>query len=81
MNGPAHDARTPAEELGNDLRDAFGALGTASVTPEQRATFQRRLLAITTASKRDVQRARKQLTRFWNDLRAADAVNNMNEDE
>ena len=81
MTDHGNSSRTSAQQLGDDLRDAFAALGSAAVTSEQRATFQRRLVAITTAAKRDVDRSREQLPRFWNDLRAADATNNANETE
>ena len=70
-----------ARELADGLRDAFAALARASLSPPQREQMQRRLLAITTASKRDVARAREQLARFTSDLHAATREQKSSNDE
>lgn len=80
MDESSDASRTVAEQVSDDLRDAFVVLHTASVPAEQRATLHRRLLAITTTAKRDVHRAREQLVRFFDDIRTADAASNAHED-
>lgn len=66
-----HADRTVAEQVADELRDAFAELAASSISSDQRVTFQRRLLAITTAAKRDVDRAHEQLERLRGDLHAA----------
>jgi hypothetical protein len=74
-------ARAVADQVGDGLRDAFAALASAAISPEQRATFQRRLLAITTTAKRDVVRAHEQLRRLHDDLHAAQTNISSSQDE
>jgi hypothetical protein len=75
------DSRSVAEQVADDLKDTFAALGVSSIPAEDRATMQRRLLAITTTSKRDVVRAHEQLRRLRDDLRAAQRATESSEDE
>ena len=75
------DAKTPAQRVADGLRDAFAALGASSLPAEERARWQRRLLAITTTSKRDVARAQEQLGRFTLELDAAERVVRSTNDE
>lgn len=71
MTESSSGQRTPSQQVADDLRDAFALLAAAQLAPAEHATYQRRLLAITTTSKRDIDRAREQLDRFDRDLRAA----------
>jgi hypothetical protein len=50
------------------LRAAHGLLENARVSDEQRGRWQRRLIAITEAARRDLDRAGSQLARFESDL-------------
>lgn len=71
-----HDdvSRTTAEQVADELRDAFQSLASVSVPAEERAAFQRRLLAITTTAKRDVGRAKEQLERLRRDVHIANTT-------
>ncbi len=50
--------------LSEGLRDAFDRVASAKLTADQRARWQRRLLAITTAAQADVPKAQDQLQRY-----------------
>jgi len=62
------DHSAAARRVADNLRDAFATLSSTSLTDAERVQFQRRLLAITTTSKRDIARAQLQLDRLQHDL-------------
>ena len=66
MTDAEHSAA--ARRVADNLRDAFATLSSTSLTDAERVQFQRRLLAITTTSKRDIARAQLQLDRLQHDL-------------
>lgn len=53
--------------LSEGLREAFDRLGASDVTEDQRGRWQRRLLAITDAAKRDLPEAQAQMDRYRSD--------------
>lgn len=63
--GSQDDAR-----LAQGLADAQQRLAQADLEPAERATLQRRLLAITDAAKHDTARALERLDRWLADLEA-----------
>ena len=70
------EADDPSAGLADGLRDAFAAIAAASMPVDEKGRWQRRLLAITTASKRDVVRAREQLDRFRGEWDARNGESN-----
>lgn len=54
--------------LAQRLRETHERVEHARVSPDQKARWQRRLIAITDAAKRDLERADDQLTRFVAEL-------------
>jgi len=59
-----------ARQLAERLRSAHARVAALPVTPEQKASITRRLLAITNASKRDLTRASQGLDAFLSELDA-----------
>lgn len=57
-----------SDPLADGLRQAFDRLGRLDVTDAERARLHRRLLAVTTAAKRDGPRAAERLQRFLRDI-------------
>ena len=66
--GPAVDAVRFAA-VSEGLRDAFVQLGNTTLAPYQRSRWQRRLIAITDAARRDLPRAQAQLEHYREDWR------------
>ena len=64
-------ANDVATHVAHTLKEAFAAVASAPLPPDERARWQQRLLAITNMTKHDVARAHDQLRRFqreWNAL-------------
>ena len=59
-----------AAELAIRLRDAHRRVGKLAASPDEKARFARRLIALTDASKHDVARASARLDRLLADLDA-----------
>ena len=58
-----------ARRLADGLRDAFARLAQSPLTPDEKARWQQRLLAVTNSAKRDTSRSLASLARFnddWN---------------
>jgi hypothetical protein len=67
-DGPGDEERSARLSAG--LKEAFTRLAAAPLDPDERARWQRRLIAVTNAAKRDLTRAEESLARFDHDWNA-----------
>lgn len=56
-----------AERVGEGLKLAFQAMGSADIPDEDRPRWHQRLIAITNSSKHDLATAEARLERYWAD--------------